>query len=72
MRWNPSQENGVRIDKAVPTSPYPSQQVDHVVVRVGGQIIGPDGKPIVGTIGQNPQAHIPLAEWLKWESWDHP
>ena len=64
LRWedpgNPG--NGVRIDEGVPNSPWPSQQVDHVVVRTGGQVLGPDGQPIVGSIASNPQAHIPLTD----------
>ena len=59
-------------DKAVPDSPFPSQQVDHVVVRSGGRIIGPDGKPIVGTLKENPDAHIPLSDWLNWTSGNSP
>ncbi len=63
--------NGIRIDEGIPGSSWPSQQVDHVVVRSGGRILGPDGKPIVGTLGDNPQAHIPLSDWL-WTSWNAP
>jgi hypothetical protein len=74
IRWtdptNPG--NGIRIDEGIPGSSWPSQQVDHVVVRSGGQILGPDGKPIVGSLAQNPQAHIPLSDWLNWSSWSMP
>jgi hypothetical protein len=64
--------NGIRIDEGVPGSPFPSQQVDHVIVRSGGRILGPDGKPIVGILKQNPDAHIPLSDWLNWTSWNAP
>jgi RHS repeat-associated protein len=64
--------NGIRIDKGIPGSSWPSQQVDHVVVRSGGRILGPDGKPIVGSLRDNPQAHIPLSDWLNWTSWNAP
>ncbi|WP_162799151.1 RHS repeat protein [Nocardioides sp. 616] len=73
-RWfDPANKgNGVRIDQGIPGSSYASQQVDHVVVRNGGRIFGPDGKPIVGPLSQNPQAHIPLSDWLTWSSWSTP
>ncbi|GAB3851833.1 hypothetical protein GCM10028801_01970 [Nocardioides maradonensis] len=64
--------NGIRIDRGVPNSSFPSQQVDHVIVRSGGRILGPDGKPIVGSLKQNPDAHIPLSDWLNWTSWNAP
>jgi hypothetical protein len=71
-RWDdPSapKANGVRVDKGIPDSSWPSQRVDHVVVRHNGRIIGRDGRPIEGRINQNPDAHIPLSEWLKWGKW---
>lgn len=73
-RWtDPSNPgSGIRIDQGSPGSGWPSQQFDHVVVRSGGQIIGPDGKPIVGSLAGNPQAHIPLSDWLTWSSWSQP
>ena len=73
-RWfDPANKgNGIRIDQGLPGSSFASQQVDHVVVRSGGQILGPDGKPIVGSLSQNPQAHIPLSDWLTWSSWSTP
>lgn len=64
--------NGVRIDQGAPGSSFPSQQVDHVIVRSGGNVLGPDGLPITGSIKQNPQAHIPLDDWLTWTSWNAP
>lgn len=76
-RWldpeNPN-GNGVRIDKGDPTSPNPSQRVDHVVVRTDGKVLGPDGQPIPAgeSIKNHPEAHIPLSEWLKWRSWNQP
>lgn len=55
--------NGVRIDKGDPNSPFPSQQVDHVIVRSGGVVIGRDGNPIDGAIDEDPEnSHIPLSE----------
>jgi hypothetical protein len=73
-RWidptNPG--NGIRIDEGISGSSWPSQQVDHVVVRSNGRILGPDGKPIAGSLAENPQAHIPLSDWLKWSSWNTP
>lgn len=73
-RWTDpaNQGNGIRIDQGIPGSGWPSQQVDHVVVRSGGKILGPDGKPIVGSLAENPQAHIPLSDWLKWADWNLP
>lgn len=54
------------------TASQRSQRVDHVVVQSGGQILGHDGKPIVGSLDANPQAHIPLSDWVKWTSWNTP
>ncbi|WP_338766818.1 hypothetical protein V7968_00365 [Nocardia vulneris] len=76
-RWHdPENPNGagVRIDKGDPNSPNPSQRVDHVVVRSDGKVLGPDGQAIPpgSSIKDHPEAHIPLEEWLKWKSWDHP
>jgi hypothetical protein len=62
----------VRIDQGNPNNSQVLQQVDHVVVNKGGKVLGPDGKPIPGSIKDNPQSHIPLADWLKWKSWDSP
>lgn len=74
-RWqdpnNPG--NGVRIDKGNPNHPLSNQQVDHVIVRKNGQIIGRDGKPIQGSIKQNAtQAHITLKEYQGWRNWSSP
>ncbi|GAA2127201.1 WXG100-like domain-containing protein [Actinomadura napierensis] len=74
-RWTDPQNpgNGIRIDEGDPSNPQPAQRVDHVVVRVGGKVIGRDGQPLEGSIKQNwEQAHIPLSEWLKWGSWRSP
>jgi hypothetical protein len=73
-RWfDPANKgNGIRIDEGNPNSSWPSQQVDHVVVRSGGSILGPEGSPIVGSLIENPQAHIPLTGWLGWAEWNVP
>lgn len=74
-RWSdPSapQTNRVRLDEGLPGSGWPSQQVDHVVVHSGGRILGPDGKPIIGSLRENPQAHIPVSYWRNWTSWNAP
>jgi hypothetical protein len=75
QRWedpaNPG--NGVRIDQGNPNHTLPSQQADHVIIRVDGKVIGRDGMPINGSIKENAEmAHIPLEEWLRWTSWSHP
>jgi filamentous hemagglutinin len=65
--------NGVRIDKGDPNSPFPSQQVDHVIVRSNGKVLGRDGKPIGGdgSIQGDPEnAHIPLSEYKDWSKWN--
>lgn len=74
-RWqdpaNPG--NGVRIDQGNPGNSQVTQQVDHVIVRSGGRVIGRSGAPIVGSIAENAvEAHIPLSEWLTWSTWFHP
>jgi hypothetical protein len=75
-RWfdpaNPK-ANGVRIDQGTPGHPLVSQQVDHVIVRRNGQLIGRDGQPIMGNIADNAaNAHIPLSEYLNWRNWYAP
>jgi hypothetical protein len=75
LRWtdpkNPG--NGVRIDQGNPANPQATQQVDHVIVRRNGQVIGRNGQPISGSIADNAvEAHIPLSEWLTWRTWDAP
>ena len=74
FRWeDPSNPgNGVRIDQGNPNNTQTLQQVDHVVVRNNGRVLGPDGKPIPGSIKNHPEAHIPLSEWLKWKKWNSP
>ncbi|MCB0668851.1 MAG: hypothetical protein KDC80_23670 [Saprospiraceae bacterium] len=74
-RWqdpkNPG--NGVRIDQGNPKHSLPSQQVDHVIVRRNGQVIGRDGNPIQSSIKDSAeQTHIPLSEYQNWKSWDSP
>jgi hypothetical protein len=72
-RWWDSKGNGVRIDKGNPLSQYPTQQVDHVIVRYRGRVIGPDGSPISGSIQNNPiQAHIPIEKYKTWTNWFKP
>ncbi len=74
-RWTDptNQGNGIRIDQGNPLNTQATQQVDHVVVRSGGEVLGRDGRPIVGSIKDNYDiAHIPLDEWLTWSSWNSP
>ncbi|MBK5073799.1 hypothetical protein I2492_13360 [Budviciaceae bacterium CWB-B4] len=66
IRWqDPNNKgNGVRIDQGNPDVSQPTQQVDYVIVRYNGQVIGRDGKPIQGSIADNAEkAHIPLSEY---------
>ena len=75
FRWqDPNNKgNGVRIDKGNPNHTHPTQQVDHVIVRSNGKVIGRDGHPISGSIKNDPQnAHIPLREYKKWKKWNSP
>ncbi|WP_273863321.1 DUF637 domain-containing protein, partial [Pseudomonas sp. B3G-3] len=75
FRWQDPKNkgNGVRIDKGEPHISQPTQQVDHVIVRSNGQVIGRDGKPVVGSIKDHAeQVHIPLSEYKKWKSWNSP
>ena len=74
-RWQDPNDkgSGVRVDEGNPSNSQPSQQVDHVVVRDKGVVIGRDGKPINGSIKQDPaNAHIPLSEYKNWRSWNKP
>ncbi|MDQ2845484.1 MAG: hypothetical protein M3Y77_03835, partial [Actinomycetota bacterium] len=67
--------NTVRIDRGNPNSTFPSQRVDHVVVTVNGQTIGPDGIPFPDgpvTEAERAAMHIPFSQWKAWSSWDHP
>ena len=65
--------NGIRIDRGNPANIQQTQQVDHVIVRYNGQVIGRSGQPIAGSIAEDAtEAHIPLSEWLNWASWFHP
>ncbi|PHM51185.1 DUF6862 domain-containing protein [Xenorhabdus sp. KK7.4] len=75
FRWqDPNNKgNGVRIDQGNPNVSQPTQQVDHVIIRHNGQVIGKDGKPIKGSIADNAEkAHIPLSEYKKWKNWNSP
>jgi hypothetical protein len=73
-RWSdPNNPNtSIRIDKGDPKSPNPSQRVDHVVINSNGKVIGRDGKPVPKIKDEPERAHIPLDEWLRWQSWGHP
>jgi len=75
VRWqdpdNPG--NGVRVDAGNPENSQIAQQVDHVVVRSNGQVIGRDGEIISGSIKDNfESAHIPLSEYENWPTWNSP
>jgi hypothetical protein len=76
-RWldpnNPS-GNGVRIDRGDPLNPNLSQQVDHVVVRYNGRLVGPDGSllPASARLKDYPQAHIPRSVYQTWSTWYAP
>lgn len=74
-RWEDplDQGNAVRIDPGNPSSKFPIQQVDHVIVRSKGTVIGRDGKPINGSTDSDPvNAHIPLSDHARWRSWNAP
>ncbi|GGU48488.1 pre-toxin TG domain-containing protein [Streptomyces violascens] len=71
-RWNDGKGNGIRIDEGNLNNSQKYQQVDHVVINSGGKILGRDGKPIEGSIKENPESHIPLTDWLKWKEWNKP
>ncbi|MFI6689682.1 hypothetical protein [Streptomyces sp. NPDC050485] len=43
-----------------------------MVINSGGKVLGWDGKPIEGSIKENPESHIPLTDWLKWKEWNKP
>ncbi len=75
FRWEDlqNQGNGIRIDRGDPQNNQISQQVDHVVVRHNGKVVGRDGKPISGKIKEDfNNAHIPLDEWQNWQNWHSP
>jgi len=70
--------NYIRIMKGDPKAEHISQHVDYVRLVRNGQVIGRDGKPIIKeTIPglkprKNPEAHIPLSEWVSWPEWFRP
>lgn len=76
QRWTSPDDpkgTGIRIDQGNPNNSQPTQQVDHVIVRENGKVLGRDGEPLQGSIKENPeQAHIPLKEWKQWQSWNTP
>ena len=66
------QGNRVRVDKGNPESPFPAQQVDHVVIQCDGRTLMRDGSllPPNSRIDEFPaETHIPFDEWLKWKNW---
>lgn len=73
LRWrDPKSGSSVRIDRGNPASPFPSQRVDHVVINRRYTLLGPDGLPRVSGLKANPEAHIPLTDWINWKAWDRP
>jgi len=75
VRWTDpgNKGNGIRIDAGNPANSQVTQQVDHVVVRQNGQVVGRSGQPISGSIADSAvEAHIPLSEWLTWSNWYAP
>lgn len=75
FRWQDPKDKGncIRIDQGNPNHDKPSQTNDHVQVVSQGKVIGRDGKPIKGSIKEDPEnAHIPLEEWLNWKNWNSP
>jgi hypothetical protein len=65
--------NRIRVDAAVPDSPYPSQQANHVVIHSGGRILGPDGEPVIAPRpSKTEDADIPVSDWLNWQEWNQP
>jgi hypothetical protein len=75
VRWTDPEDpgNGIRIDRGSPLNPQETQQVDHVIVRSGGQVIGRSGQALTGSIKDNAvEAHIPLSEWGNWSEWSKP
>ncbi|MEV8536719.1 RHS repeat-associated core domain-containing protein [Streptomyces sp. NPDC051211] len=72
-RFPGPKQDGIRIDKGNPNNSQLFQQVDHVVINSGGNVIGRDGKPIKGALKDNAyMGHIPLEDWLKWKNWNSP
>lgn len=75
VRWtDPADKgNGIRIDAGNPANSQVTQQIDHVIVRHNGVVIGRSGKPISGSVADNAvEAHIPLSEWQRWANWFSP
>ncbi len=69
--------NYLKISRGYALASYPPQQVDHVIVRRHGRVIGTKGQMIEKTVKapnpkQAPEASIPLSEWLAWNSWFNP
>ena len=63
----------MRIDPGNPAVSQPTQQVDHVVVRVRGRVIGRDGAPLAGGLASDPvNGHVPSSEYRTLSTWDHP
>lgn len=72
LKWNDNKGNSVRVMRGDQSSQYPYQRRDYVRISSNGRAIGPDGKPRSGRADKNPEVHIPLEDWLKWKTWDHP
>ncbi|WP_374199128.1 putative T7SS-secreted protein [Actinotalea ferrariae] len=75
FRWySPDyQSHGVRVDEGHPSSPFPTQQIHHVVVRKDGAVLGRDGLPLTSSVAvEAERSHIPLSEWMTWSDWGTP
>jgi hypothetical protein len=71
LRWEAQKGNGIRIMKGRKDADFECQRNDYVQVRRGGQVIGRDQKEVKPTVdfprpSDNPEAHVPYEEWIKW------
>ncbi|WP_199919291.1 hypothetical protein [Streptomyces sp. NRRL S-1824] len=74
--WRGPKQQSIRIDKGDPNG-KPTQQVDHVVINSGGDVIGRSGNAIPKVKGgsistYHTESHIPYSEWIKWKHWNSP